>query len=79
MIHMINMTDFFLTLDLDENRLNMAKKLGADYVIKVDTTAEAKEMAKKARDCLGRVDRSIECTGAESSIRTAIYVCLSQC
>ena len=60
-------------LDLDENRLAIAKKLGADEVFKVDCK-DGKIMAEKITEKFGMVDRTIECTGAESSIHTGIYV-----
>ena len=73
------MNSLFLHTDLDEGRLNVAKQLGADYIIKVDSS-DAKAIAKKVEDCLGAADKTIECTGAESSIHTGIYVsCHSNC
>lgn len=58
--------------DLDEGRLNKAKELGADYVIKVDPAKDSHALAKEVVDSLGLADQSIECTGAESSFHTAI-------
>jgi len=60
--------------DLDEGRLNKAKELGADYVIKVDPAKDSHALAKEVVDSLGLADQSIECTGAESSFHTAIRV-----
>ena len=59
--------------DLDENRLKIAKSLGADVVFKAGG-CDAKSLAKQIRDEFGMADRTIECTGAESSIHTSIYV-----
>lgn len=59
--------------DLDEGRLNKAKELGADYVIKVDPAKDSRALAKEVVDSLGLADQSIECTGAESSFHTAIH------
>ncbi|XP_065057963.1 sorbitol dehydrogenase-like [Rhopilema esculentum] len=58
--------------DLDENRLKMAKSLGADAVFKVDIS-DGKAMAEKITKEFGFADRTIECTGAEPSIHSAIY------
>ncbi|XP_031553122.1 sorbitol dehydrogenase-like [Actinia tenebrosa] len=59
--------------DLDEGRLAKAKELGADYTIKVESR-DGKEVANKILEQLGTAaDKTIECTGAESSIHTGIY------
>ncbi|KAK3739023.1 hypothetical protein QZH41_010481 [Actinostola sp. cb2023] len=58
--------------DLDESRLAKAKELGADYTIKVESR-DGKEVAKKVMEVMGPADKTIECTGAESSIHTGIY------
>jgi L-iditol 2-dehydrogenase len=53
----------------------MAKELGADCVLKVTTTATAEDLAKQVAEKLGVMpDISIECSGAESSIKLAILV-----
>ena len=60
--------------DLDENRLLVAKEMGATYTLKV-TTRDSRALAKQVVDTLGcSPDRTIECSGAEPSIATAIYV-----
>ena len=56
--------------------MKIAKKLGADFVYKAGG-CDAKTLSKQIRDEFGMVDRTIECTGAESSIHTAIYVSAS--
>jgi len=60
-------------VDLDENRLKVAKDLGADMTFKI-SSRDGKVVADQIRKEFGRVDKTIECTGAESSIHTAIYV-----
>ena len=61
-------------IDLDENRLRVAKEMGATYTVKV-TTRDSRELAKQIVDTLGcNPDRTIECSGAAPSIATAIYV-----
>nr|XP_002131633.1 sorbitol dehydrogenase [Ciona intestinalis] len=60
--------------DLFPKRLEMAKQLGADEVIKVNIGDDAKTVASKVECLLGAMpDRTIECTGAESAIQTGIY------
>ena len=66
-------TYLFMTSDLDESRLAKAKELGADYTIKVESR-DGKEVAKKVMEVMGPADKTIECTGVESSIHTGIYV-----
>lgn len=59
-----------LKLDINEHRLQVAKKLGATDVIHAtaDVSAEIKNRG------LGPIDVTIECSGAEPAIRTAIRV-----
>ena len=53
----------------------MAKKLGADHVIKIERSVSPQDIAKQVKGLLGDMpDRTIECTGAESAIQTGIYV-----
>ena len=48
--------------------------MGADCTVLVDSK-DSREMAKKITDTLGVApDITIECSGAESSVQTAIYV-----
>lgn len=63
-------------VDLDPQRLSKAKELGADFDLVVKKGDEPKMVAKRAEDMLGAQPHiTIECSGAESSIQTAIYVC----
>ena len=53
----------------------MAQKLGADITIQVQREQTAKEVASRVRELLNKApNKVIECTGAESSINTGIYV-----
>lgn len=67
----------FGLLDLEENRLKMAKKLGANATLlvrKEDTEAEA---VRRVFEAMGEEpDKTIDACGAESSIRLAILVSL---
>jgi len=59
--------------DLAENRLEMAKELGADFVLKIEPSTSGEDLAKIVQETLGKMpDISIECSGAESSIKLAI-------
>ena len=52
----------------------MAEKLGADHTLRVDTR-DAGEMARRVKKALGcKPDVSIECSGAEPSVQTGLYV-----
>ncbi|XP_058638067.1 sorbitol dehydrogenase-like isoform X2 [Onychostoma macrolepis] len=60
--------------DLSSDRLAKAKEIGADFLLPVKKEDEPKEMAKKVEGMLGCMPEiSIECTGVQSSIQTAIY------
>ncbi len=53
----------------------MAKELGSDFQVTVKREDGPQQLAKSVEDALGvQPDITIECTGAESSIQTAIYV-----
>lgn len=57
-------------------RLTMAKELGADFQLKVNRGVEPQQLANSVEDLLGAQPHvTIECSGVESSIQTAIYVC----
>jgi len=60
--------------DIDEHRLSVAKSLGADLayqVSKKDARTLAEELIAKFDG--QRPDKTIECSGVESSIQLAIY------
>lgn len=60
--------------DISENRLEVAKKLGASSTLCVKAALNSKELAEKVEELLGdKPDVSVECSGAESSIQSAIY------
>lgn len=64
-----------IVTDLDTNRLQKAKEMGADYCIQVTKDMTAKDLAMKVKECFGDLaNQTIECTGAESSICAGIYV-----
>jgi L-iditol 2-dehydrogenase len=53
----------------------MAQKLGADITIQVKKEQTPKEVGSLVRELLEKApNKVIECTGAESSISTGIYV-----
>ncbi|XP_070819989.1 sorbitol dehydrogenase [Chaetodon trifascialis] len=60
--------------DLSPERLTMAKELGADFQLTVKRGDGPQQLAKSVEDNLGTQPHiTIECTGVESSIQTAIY------
>lgn len=59
--------------DIAENRLKVAKEMGADHTLLVNT-GDAEALAKKITDLMGGMpDITIECSGAEPSIRLGIF------
>lgn len=65
----------FPCADLFSERLVMAKDLGADFQLLVKRGDGPKQLAKTVEDMLGTQPHvTIECTGAESCVQTAIYV-----
>ena len=71
---MAELTDLYCIIDISEHRLKVAHEMGADYTVHVDTT-DSQALAEKVKSTLGcQPDITIECSGAESSIQTGIYV-----
>lgn len=65
----------FPVSDLSADRLVMAKELGADFPLTVKREDGPEELAKRVEGLLGAQPHiTIECTGVESSVQTAIYV-----
>lgn len=63
-----------LLSDIAENRLKVAKDMGADHTILV-SSGDAEAIAKEVEKVMGGMpDITIECSGAESSIRLGIFV-----
>ena len=70
---------FGCILDIDQRRLDIAKQMGADFILKV-TSKVPQESANQIEDLMGeQPDVTIECSGATPSIQTAIYVSLDYC
>jgi L-iditol 2-dehydrogenase len=67
-------TEVMIT-DVMENRLEVAKSLGADHVYKVGIGAKAEDMAEDVKRILGGdgAHVTIECSGVEASIRFGIF------
>lgn len=60
--------------DLAPERLTMAKELGADYQLTVKRGDDPRQLAESVEEKLGAQPHvTIECSGVESSIQTAIY------
>lgn len=61
--------------DIVQHRLNVAKELGADYSVLVQKDDTDETLVKKIVDTLGQQpDISLDCSGAEICVRTAIQV-----
>ena len=61
--------------DIQEHRIEFAKKLGAEYTLLVDRNAEDDDLINDVIRILGeRPDKCIDCNGAEKSMRLAIQV-----
>ncbi|XP_023187808.1 sorbitol dehydrogenase isoform X2 [Xiphophorus maculatus] len=64
--------------DLFAERLGVAKELGADFQLTVKKDDGAQQLAKKVEEILGAQPQiTIECTGVESCIQTALYATCS--
>ncbi|KAM8877311.1 sorbitol dehydrogenase [Synchiropus picturatus] len=60
--------------DLFPERLAVAKELGADFLLEVRREDAPQQLAKRVEELLGAPPNiTIECSGAESCIQTAIY------
>ena len=78
-LHCLYSVHYLLCVDLDECRLKVARQLGASHTVAVDGK-DSKTLAHAIVDTLGcQPDRTFECSGAPSSIATAIYVCVYVC
>jgi len=67
----------FVCIDIVEQKLEVAKMMGADHVVKVNTN-DSRKLANQIKDKIGVAPEiAIECTGVESSVATAIYVCMN--
>lgn len=63
--------------DIDQSRLEVAKKMGADHVVRV-TSKDPLDLAQAVEDAVGdKVDITMECSGAEASTQAAIYVSIN--
>ncbi|XP_071102003.1 sorbitol dehydrogenase-like [Haliotis cracherodii] len=60
-----------LITDINEDRLKYAKRVGADHIV---LAGDPQQTARTIQDSLGgAADVTIECSGAPSSVTTAIY------
>ena len=66
--------------DLVQQRLDVAKELGATHTVLVENGVSETEMVEKLhRICESVPDRTIDCSGAEATARLAILVCCDSC
>ncbi|XP_075146609.1 sorbitol dehydrogenase 1 [Haematobia irritans] len=60
--------------DLVQQRLDVAKELGATYTMLMTRDDAAEEVAKKVEEIMGTMpDKTIECCGAETTTRLGIF------
>lgn len=60
--------------DIDDVRLQFAKKVGATHILKIEKDSTEQEMAEKVAQVLGDApDRTIECSGAQFSVNLGVY------
>ncbi|GCB76464.1 hypothetical protein scyTo_0019144, partial [Scyliorhinus torazame] len=63
-----------VVVDMVQERLDMAKCMGASCVCKMEKNTCPREMASKVKTALcGMPDVTIECTGAEQCVQSGIY------
>ena len=69
---------YLILLDINQSRLDFAKKIGADHTLLVKPGQTPEEIAKAACAFLGGsgFQKIIECSGAEISIQTGLTVSL---
>lgn len=65
--------------DVLENRLKVATQCGADATVFVRPDSNVQDVVKNVEDCFGgeKADATIECSGAEDSLRLGIFVSTS--
>ena len=61
--------------DIADSKLAVAKSIGVDHTVNVKGLT-LEQVAKKVEECLGgQPDISIECSGQETCLQSAVYVC----
>jgi len=66
--------DTIVIVDIDENRLKLAKQIGADFTIQTKQNDDSKDVVAQIRQHLNDrlVDKTIECSGASNAVSLAI-------
>lgn len=68
-----------LLLDIVDFRLQRAKEMGADYTLKITKDMAEDSVVQKIKELLGEdPDISLDCSGAEQSVRVALLVNISE-
>ena len=63
------------TIDVNAQRLEFAKKIGATHTIQIESDDTPEAVASKVKEVLGDApERSIECSGAQFSVDLGVYV-----
>lgn len=65
-----------LSVDINEQRLQVAKELGADTSVFIKSGVQAEQLVGEVQACFGGSlpEVTIECSGAEASVNLAILV-----
>lgn len=65
-----------MCVDLSAHRLELAQTLGADFIVNMseEPTSSMEECGERIRAMISRVDSTIECSGADSSVSLGIHV-----
>ena len=72
------LTGLHLRIDISEHRLGIAKQMGADFTITINPSNDARATAESIVELIGGPpDVTIECSGAQSSLQTGIYVIIA--
>ncbi|CAO1409873.1 unnamed protein product [Diamesa serratosioi] len=59
--------------DLVQNRLDVAKELGADYTLLIQKDDKEEDIVKKIHTMIGcEPDKTVDCSGAEATVRLAL-------
>ncbi|XP_030376126.1 sorbitol dehydrogenase [Scaptodrosophila lebanonensis] len=61
-----------LVADLTQQRLDVAKELGATHTLLLTTQMSAEQVRDRVRQIIGEADKCIECCGAESTTKAGI-------
>lgn len=68
------MKSFIFAADINQQRLALAKELGATNCFTIQSNTRPQEVAAKIVELFGETAVTMDCVGIESSIQTAVHV-----